>query len=346
MIPRFIPGTVVFALLACGGRAQQGAPSNGGGAGGAAGEGASAGSNFRPPVSVIDPPLTVGASPVKCAGTPQPDADIVRACLLFAACAAAPPAAPLSECIAAALPRSPWFTACQRDARSCADVATCLGTGVYTERCPKPGAPACVGDKLVYCDTLPNYFIDCAKRGVRCLEGIDEVDGVAYETAYCGVPACDAPTDDWVCDGAKRVHCANGYAEVDDCSVRGLDCIDKPDGAICGKSSGSCTPLGVGTCDSDSSGQYCDVDGRAIALACAPLGFTCHAAPNHGHGIACLAPDCAPEDAAQCFEECDGPVAHLCIGGQRLSIDCASQGLSSCVVETRAGVGDRARCGK
>jgi hypothetical protein len=38
-------------------------------------------------------------------------------------------------------------------------------------------------------------------------------------------------------------------------------------------------------------------------------------------------------------------MAHLCLGGQRFSIDCRDYGIQSCLLETRAGEGDRARCG-
>lgn len=343
---------LALLLLACGGRAQQVTPVGSGGGTGAggtsatAGESSLAGSSFRPPVEVVDPPETVGASPVQCPGTPRPDPGVLRACLLAAGCSPAPQATPVSDCIAKALPKSPSFTDCERNARSCADVAACTGTGVYTGPCPKPGASGCVGNKVVYCDILPNYFVDCATRGAPCVDGVVDLGDVSYEVGFCGSPRCDTPTDTWVCNGTKRVLCSYGSAEEDDCAVRGLECIDQADGAICGRVSDACAPLGAGSCTTDSAGQYCDVDGRLVALDCAPLGFSCQVAPRAKHGIACLAPGCAPADAAQCFEECDGPIAHLCVGGQRLSIDCKSQGFQSCVLESRADVGDRARCGK
>ncbi len=349
---RFLPVPIVLALLACGARAERGSSSNDGGSTGVGGSGAAAGehglggTSFRPPLAVPDTPTVIGPSPVKCAGTPQPDVDTLRACLLAAGCAPAPQPAPLSDCIAKALPKSPSFTACQRDARSCADVAACTGTGVHTGPCPKPGGSACVGNKVVYCDILPNYFLDCATRGAPCVEGEVDLGGVVHEVGFCGAPTCDAPTDDWVCLGTKRVLCANGSAEEDDCAVRGLECIDRPGGAICGNLSSGCAPLGSGACVTGTSARYCDEDGRTSALDCAPLGFTCHVASGQKHGVACLAPDCAPADADACFEECDGPMAHLCVGGQRLSIDCTSHGFPTCVLESRADVGDRARCGK
>lgn len=349
---RFLPALMVLAPFACGGRSQQTSPSSDGGsqaAGGTnsvAGESALGGTGFRPPVDIPDAPVTIGPSPVKCDGTPQPDVTVLRACLLAAGCAPAPQAAPVSDCIAKALPMSPSFSACLRDARSCTEVAACTGTGVWTEPCPKPGASGCVGNKVVYCDILPNYFLDCATRGAPCVDGVVDLGGVVYEVGFCGVPTCDTPTESWVCDGTKRVLCANGSAEVDDCALQGLECIDRADGAICGRRSNGCTPAGSATCSSATAAEYCGEDGRVIALDCAPLGFTCQVAPRQKHGVACLAPACPPADAEQCFEECDGPVAHLCVGGQRLSIDCTSHGFQTCVLESRADVGDRVRCGK
>jgi hypothetical protein len=349
---RFLAIPILLSLLACGGRAQQPTSSSDGGTPGvggtsaAAGDGPLGGTNLRPPIDVPDAPVIIGPSPVKCSGTPQPDVDTLRACLLAAGCAPAPLPAPLSDCIAKALPHSPSFTPCLRDARSCADVAACTGTGVYTGPCPKPGASGCVDNKVVYCDILPNYFLDCASRGAPCLDGVVDLGGASYEVGYCGAPTCANPTENWVCDGTKRVLCANGSAEIDDCAVRGLECIDKADGAICGRRSNACAPAGGGTCVTGNSGRYCDEDGRTIDLDCAPLGFTCQVAPKQSHGVACLAAACTAADADLCFEECDGPMAHLCVGGQRLSIDCTSHGFQTCVLESRADVGDRVRCGK
>jgi hypothetical protein len=149
-----------------------------------------------------------------------------------------------------------------------------------------------------------------------------------------------------VCDGTRRVSCQDGVPDDEDCAAAGLDCVATTDGAICRQKAGGCSTFGSGICDTPTAGSYCDNYGRTQILDCAPLGFTCQVAPTQKHGIACLAPSCAPPDAAQCFEECDGPVAHLCVGGQRLSLDCPSYGFHTCILENRADVGDRARCGK
>jgi hypothetical protein len=329
--------------LACAGKSDESVVPGAGGTSGVAGAGGSAGSTLRPPVVISDDPAILGASPVKCVGTPTPDPALLRSCVLAAGCAPALLTAPLSDCIAKALPTSSSYPDCLSSVVSCAEVDACTGVGVYTAPCPTPGRQSCVGSKVVYCDTAPSYFDDCAVKGVACMEHVSDDGEVDF--AYCGTGPCGAATNGYVCDGTRRLECDSGVADGEDCAARGLGCVDTADGAICRLDAPSCEDFGAGTCTTTSVGTYCGNDGRTQALDCTPLGFTCQAAPNQTHGVACLAPGCAVEDAALCFEECDGPMAHLCVGGQRLSIDCPSYGFPSCVLENRSEVGDRARCG-
>jgi hypothetical protein len=171
------------------------------------------------------------------------------------------------------------------------------------------------------------------------------MDDGMLDAAGCAVtPDCSVPTDNYVCAGTKRVRCSHGVGLGEDCAARGLQCRDAPGGAVCVANPASCSQPGLGSCDARGNGLYCDPEGRQVAFDCARLGLTCQVAPGQSHGIRCVNPACPPADAAECFEECDGSMAHLCLGGQRFSVDCHTYGFNSCVVETQANIGERVRC--
>lgn len=292
---------------------------------------------------VTDPPESVGASPVKCAGVPAPEAPIVRACLLLASCEVDPEVLSVSECIAGALPTSGALPDCLLGAQTCAEVGSCMGRGIDTDTClVARGEQLCAGNKVVSCDREPNGFVDCAKRGAVCVAYRNEDD--TADLAGCGfAQACSGTDESYRCDGTKRVRCDLDHLLGEDCATRGLTCVEGPTGAVCRSPSG-CEPQS-GQCDPSGSGRYCDSEGAAMKLDCSRLDFSCQAAPGRPGQVECAAPGCSPADAAQCFEECDGPMAHLCLGGQRFSVDCRAYGLKGCFIETRGDSGDRARCG-
>ena len=113
---------------------------------------------------------------------------------------------------------------------------------------------------------------------------------------------------------------------------------------MCAPNPPSCAQPGVGSCDAQGNGTYCDAGGQQFVFDCSRLGLTCQVAPGQANGIRCVNPACSPADAADCFEECDGPMAHLCVGGQRFSIDCQNYGFEGCISETQAKEGERVRC--
>jgi hypothetical protein len=302
---------------------------------------------LRPPVAITDTaPQVLGADPVKCTGTPVPAPSIVRACVLSASCSAEPLPTSVSECIEKALPDSGVLPACVVGAQSCVEMAACTGSGYYADACPAADQfqVTCVGSKVVDCFQLRRTFSDCAKTGASCVRYDGGNDG-GVDSAGCAVtPTCGVPTDSYTCDGTKRVQCSHGVGLGEDCAARGLQCRDAPGGAVCAPNPPSCAQPGVSSCDAQGKGAYCDAEGRQFVFDCSRLGLTCQVASGQPDGIRCVNPACSPADAAGCFEECDGPMAHLCIGGERLSVDCRNYGFQSCVVETRANVGERVRC--
>jgi hypothetical protein len=299
--------------------------------------------NFGGGTAITDPPEVLGASPVKCAGVPVPDASIVRACLLLASCDVIPQVLSVSECIAGALPTSGGLPECLLDARTCAEVGACRGRGIDTDACLAPrDAQLCVGNRFVDCGRAPNGFVDCTTLGATCVPYRNEDD--TADQAGCGFPqACPGTEESYRCAGTKRVRCDRDHLLGEDCAARGLVCVQTPTGAVC-RSAAGCEP-DSGQCDASGSGTYCDGEGQAMNLDCSRLGFTCQAALGRPGQMECAAPSCSTADAAQCFEECDGPMAHLCLGGQRFSVDCHAYGLKNCFLETRSESGDRARCG-
>jgi len=331
-----------FSALACSGRT-----SSDPGSTGAAGASTAVGSGvLLPPIPISDDPETVGSSPVACVGTPDPEAPTLRTCVLAASCSPFPQPTSVSECVAQALPASGALPACAIGAQSCAELNACLGTGFYPDACSAdPGTTHCVGTKVVTCDSFPRYFRDCAKSGATCAAYSSEDDG-KLDAADCAVVAsCADTSDSYHCNGTKRVLCQHGIGFGEDCAARGLACVDAPSGAVCMQAQAPCTQPGMGRCETSGDGSYCDFEGRAHTFECARLGFVCREAPGTVYGIECASPTCSATAAAQCFEECDGALAHLCLGGQRFSLDCRAYGLPACILETRASSGDRARCG-
>jgi hypothetical protein len=333
----------LFALalsLACS-SPERGSGGSSAGAAGIAGSGA-----LLPPVTADDDESDFHPSPVNCAGTPKPDPALVRGCLLAASCSPLPLAVSVSDCISKHLPGQ-VLPDCVIGAQSCAEMGACLGSGTYADMCPQRGeAEVCVGSKLVHCDTYPRYFEDCSRRGVPCSTFVDEQGGGEVRRAGCLASlTCANDSDRYECVGSKLVFCAGGLGFGEDCAAQGLTCVAAPDGAFCAKQPASCSEPGVGSCDTAETGSFCGFDGQKLSFDCAALGFECRVAEGSPFGVECSDPGCSPVDAAQCFEACDGPMAHLCLGGQRFSVDCRAYGLSPCLLETRADAGDRARCG-
>jgi hypothetical protein len=336
---RFVLFGAGLTILACSGNGEP----NPGAAGSAARDSVGI---LRPPTEIDEPDEPDAPSAVSCPGSPAPDLAVVRSCILAASCTPELLPASVSDCIAKDLLHSGAYPACISQAQSCAQIAACRGQGFYGGPCPGELTHSlCDGSRAVICEQ-PAFFTDCASRGASCLEYSLDAGAPAAFAGCVVAPSCSSESELFSCSGTKRVSCRNGIAFGEDCAARGLVCVDVTGGdAICAHAAASCSTPGVGQCDSAGSASYCAPDGSKLSFDCAALGFECRVAEGRTHGVECLAPGCAPEDAARCFEECDGPMAHLCLGGQRLSIDCRSYGLSDCVLETRDKDGDRARCG-
>jgi hypothetical protein len=333
-----------WCLLACAGKSDGDAPVLGTGG---TDVGVAGGGTWLPPIPADAGPETFGPAPVACSGTPAPAADVVRACVLAASCLPRL-AVSLSECISERSPGSSDAPPCWLEANSCAEVAACFGFSITSTPCPSLLARSrCDGNQVVTCD-LPRLTRDCSAVGGTCRSYAafpDQAPDV-MDTADCAVETpCEGTNDTYVCDGTKRFRCRAGVAFGEDCAARGMACENQASGASCVAVPSACADPGAGRCVDGSTGTFCSSERRSVTIDCAPLGFSCRDAPERQHGARCDAPTCTAAEVAQCFESCDGNTAHLCLGGQRYSVDCRTFGLQDCILDTRPGVGDTVRCG-
>jgi hypothetical protein len=233
----------------------------------------------------------------------------------------------LSECIAYGLPQAKIPNDCALKATSCEEIGACFGSGFYTGQCPLDAKPAsfCDGSKLVNCnDVIPPQYLDCARVGAKCVEFDADTPG-----ADCVVDSpCDEPDEaGHHCDGSKLVKCRAGRARGEDCALENSTCVQSGTEAACAPIE-VCTPEPT-TCSSAEGANYCWEDGQAHGLDCASAGLECHDFPDEV-GIECRVPGCTLAEKAACYEQCAGPVARLCVGGARLSVDCREQGFATC----------------
>jgi len=252
----------------------------------------------------------------------------------------------VSDCIEKALPDSGVLPVCVVGAQSCAEMNVCTGTGYYQDACPlgQQNQVTCVGSKVVACTQILRTFSDCTKIGANCVRYDSGNDG-GVDSAGCAVtPTCSVPTDSYACSGTKRVRCSHGVGLGEDCAARGMQCRDAPGGAMCALTPPSCAQPGVGSCDAQGKGTYCDADGRQFAFDCARLGLTCKWPPGKPTASVAPTPRARPLTPPIASKSATEPMAHLCIGGQRFSIDCGTYGFRGCALETKASVGGRARC--
>lgn len=332
-----------WSLVACAGKSEDRAPNAGAGGMdvGVAGNG-----SLLTPLAPDAGPDSFAPSPVACAGTPTPEPDVVRACVLAASCLPRL-AVSLSECISEGSPGSGDAPPCWLAARSCSEVAACFGFSISAAPCASTFVRSqCDGNQVVTCD-LPRSSRDCSAVGGTCAAYAGFPQAPEHiDSADCTVTAkCIGTNDNYVCAGTQRFRCRDGVAFGEDCAARGMACESTPSGATCVANPAGCAEPGVGRCIDGGKGAFCSNERRAISVDCAALGFTCREAAERAHGVRCDAPSCAATEVAQCIEECDGDLAHLCLGGQRYSVNCRSFGLKGCFLDTREGVGDTARCG-
>ena len=296
---------------------------------------------------------TLGKSPVPCGESPTPSAALLRACVLQPACTGdwetgvgsdPTPYKPIllgpADCISVAQPYAQGAPACWLTAKNCAELGACFGSGSYAGQCPFDSSVEqfCDGSLFVDCtQSVPAHFFDCARIGANCVAHAADAGHPGIQTADCAVPdvPCAQDDADFRCAGSKRVRCTNGIAVGEDCASTQRTCVADAGSARCQSPAPTCDKPGTATCNTDGSANFCTVnDSLPQRLECARAGLSCAPDPYSTLGVSCNSPDCSANDLAACYEGCNGPVAQLCIGGKRLTVDCRDYGLRYCVGAT------------
>ena len=155
--------------------------------------------------------------------------------------------------------------------------------------------------------------------------------GLAGE-GRCALSACSqdsSPPPRCTSDVYVRCDPATNLRVAKDCNTVGLTC---PEGAE-GADAQCATEDGVFPCDEPGK-AVCSPDGQRVRVCDGALAseFDCAAMDAHcsaeASGARCVRTTgaCTPDTAG--IDSCDGSVIALCIGGTKLSFDCASIGLS------------------
>lgn len=312
--------------------------------GGASPEGTLGAPGLKQPIAAEatrrEPSPDPGQSEFPCRRAQEPSAEHVHACVLLSACVPdwfsyggstveyQPIFVTLSDCLMYGLPGADFPSACVH-APTCEEMGRCFGLGFWQGTCPldPDGGSFCEGSTLINCGQLyPPQYLDCARLGATCAESEDE----SKPGADCVVAASCATHDEalYRCEGSKRVKCQNGLARGEDCAAQGAACVESETGATCEKTAGCTQEPAV--CAADESALYCADDRTEHRLDCSDAGLSCSVVEDDEVGVTCRAPGCSAEEAALCYEECDGPIARLCVGGSRLSVDCREHGFDYC----------------
>jgi hypothetical protein len=273
-----------------------------------------------------------------CDGTPFTGNEaILRSCLLRVGCL--PwlwPNETISRCVSQNAQNVYEGTRCTLDAETCDDITACEGKHVEPTFCGS-GASAkegmyCNGNELVDCDGFVPYARDCTKDGATCKEFSPAVKDT--ETAGCVLPlpanTCTATDAVEKCSGTEYSYqCFGTDAYGSHCTSYAAGCREVAGEIGCFYPLNACTSEGV-TC-SNNRATWCDGESK-VTFDCGSVGLSCQTSGDYAEDgeRECLAPGCAPEDAAACQESCSGTKLTLCYGGAPLTVDCKAYGFKSC----------------
>ncbi len=221
--------------------------------------------------------------------------------------------------------------ACVSEAEDCAEALGCAFVeplGEEDTRCAGVAGDVCVSAGML---------VDCASRyaelcfmphwgaGSECRLGLASEGRCALSGC---LPEASAPPR---CTSGVYVRCdpASNLKVAKDCNTVGLTC---PEGAE-GADAQCATEDGVFPCDEPGSTSCAPNDARVRAcdgslaseFDCGAMGADCI---EEGSGARCARPGevCSPLDPG--IDVCDGSVISVCVGGARVTLDCASLGLS------------------
>ena len=217
---------------------------------------------------------------------------------------------------------------CVSATSDCTSAGACLPTTLMEPddpRCDGVTGSVCAGQDLIECEGREITACDHPSFGIAT-----ECDGTLAPT--CRVGPCSDPGTRCDVDGAGveyAVECTEAGDElVMSCSSHGLECTE---GVGCSDDSGAaptcttpfaqrCRGASVATCTTRSEPSVLEalIDCEAGGLVCVEEGLSAR----------CARPDaaCSPYDAG--INVCEGSAIALCLGGERVVLDCADLGMA------------------
>jgi len=288
----------------------------------------------------------------------QPNAQIVRSCLLRAGCDPTfdNPLRTISTCVTYNTQDALPGERCNLTSTTCKDYEECEHVGIaHDDLCGGTTATGtrCQGDLAINCGNYSgdDRFFDCAALGGTCAEQTTS-SGTLYTDCKLDVSpdscAGNETTDELhFCHSGGgvsddlRYYCWEGEAFGSSCSSLAT-CIDTPD-----DSDPSAPATGNASCffdlDSCSGGDSVKCNNNVATLCskgsqfkynCGAVGLTCAITAGYEY---CLAPGCKAADVdSKCEESCSDDGTHLtfCYGGAPITVDCTEYGFTQCVSDT------------
>ena len=273
--------------------------------------------------------LLVGCRPHHPARVPYSTDAIVNGCVLGVSCS--PERGSVDDCVsqlssARASGNAPtpfdYYAECGAISADCAAMTSCLAYGHGADYCAAHGYHSCDGAILLTCaapTSSPLITADCAKLGLQCQE---RGDGQA---ACTNGQTCD-PQQPQRCDGYDRVVCdPSGLLTRYDCDAYwpGSECRATSGFTGCYLPGASCKSDPI-RCEGEK--RISCVVGADYVTDCTELGETC-VTDDSG-----ASPRCASSSSTCVSNPCLDGLLHLCIGAIDEAFDCASVGLTACVI--------------
>ncbi|HEX7664118.1 MAG TPA: hypothetical protein VF407_06405 [Polyangiaceae bacterium] len=227
------------------------------------------------------------------------------------------------------------YLKCAADATTCNDATGCLwlelmdvgdprcngvDSGPLTDSGSDPGSCSEDGGDVFFCEGTNPAIFHCSNGywapGTKCRKGTDG-------SHYCDLAgACGGNAD---CDGGFLSYCSvNGNRLGFDCTLGGFTCGTDSTGDTDCLTNGtlrSCSSLEV-KCASDNV-SVCDGLYNA-SYNCVAGGATC----DDTYTARCKRPTDTCSPASPGIDTCNGNVISLCAGGQPVSFDCSTIGLT------------------
>lgn len=230
---------------------------------------------------------------------------------------------------------------CFSSASDCGDFFECYGLQEEADCDLSTFVWECDADAVITCAKMPDGSgrvrrIPCVSYGELnplCIMAYDELP-------LCGAGSC-VEEDEVQCDGDIASSCFLGVALRTDCSAQGLSCFDGSEGtgwAGCRTDIPCTTPRCDGTllipCTDGYEGAPTDCSWFDRYMSCVLEGGNDESPGTAMCGFDDPAEECDDGFGAEVGPYCEGAVAHICVLGAWLEVDCSTFMDSNCEVST------------